>query len=130
MNLTNFQYIQNYLEGSSWNPFQKPILTISNPATGEKFGQIPNSNSEDVELAVRAAEKAFVSWSISSPEHQFKVLNKIAELINAHIEELALAETTDNGKPIWLSKRVDIPEPLPTFVFLPPAYCILRPKVM
>jgi aminomuconate-semialdehyde/2-hydroxymuconate-6-semialdehyde dehydrogenase len=50
-------------------------------------------------------------------EERFKILNRIAELIDAHLEELALAETNDNGKPLWLSKQVDIPRASANFRF-------------
>jgi aminomuconate-semialdehyde/2-hydroxymuconate-6-semialdehyde dehydrogenase len=117
MNLTNFQYIQNYIGGEFVEPASKLYIDNINPATDEKFGQIPNSNHEDVEHAVKAAEQAFPSWSVSSVESRFKILNRIAELIDEHLEELALAETTDNGKPLWLSKRVDIPRASSNFRF-------------
>ncbi|MBK6329533.1 MAG: aldehyde dehydrogenase [Bacteroidetes bacterium] len=117
MNLTNFQYIQNYIGGELIEPLSKTYIDNINPATGEKFGQIPNSNQEDIALAVKAAEKAFVSWSVSTTETRFRILNKIADLIDTYIEELALAETTDNGKPLWLSKRVDIPRASSNFRF-------------
>jgi aminomuconate-semialdehyde/2-hydroxymuconate-6-semialdehyde dehydrogenase len=117
MNLTNFQYIQNYIGGEFIEPFSKVYIDNINPATGEIYGQIPNSNSEDVDMAVKAAEKALPGWSVSSVESRFKILNKIAELIDEHLDELALAETTDNGKPLWLSKRVDIPRASSNFRF-------------
>ncbi|HOZ50406.1 MAG TPA: aldehyde dehydrogenase [Chitinophagaceae bacterium] len=117
MNLTNYQYIQNYIGGDFVEPLSKSYLQNINPATGEVYGQIPNSNADDVDRAVAAAEKAFPSWSLSTPEFRFKVLNTIAELIDEHLDELALAETTDNGKPLWLSKRVDIPRASSNFRF-------------
>jgi aminomuconate-semialdehyde/2-hydroxymuconate-6-semialdehyde dehydrogenase len=66
---------------------------------------------------VTAAKKAFPSWSVTPAEKRFQILNRIAELIDEHLEELALAETTDNGKPLWLSKRVDIPRASANFLF-------------
>jgi len=117
MNLSNYQYIQNYIGGEFVEPLSKVYLQNTNPATGEVFGQIPNSNSEDVDRAVAAAEKAFPAWSVSTPECRFKILNKIAELIDEHLDEMAMAETTDNGKPLWLSKRVDIPRASSNFRF-------------
>lgn len=81
------------------------------------MGQIPDSNEKDVNIAVEAAKKAFVKWSITSPEERFRILNRIAELIDAHLPELALAETNDNGKPLWLSKKVDIPRASANFRF-------------
>lgn len=117
MNLSNYQYIQNYIGGDFTEPLSKNYLQNVNPATGEVFGQIPNSNSDDVNRAVIAAEKAFPSWSVSTPEYRFKIMNRIAELIDEHLDEMALAETTDNGKPLWLSKRVDIPRASSNFRF-------------
>jgi aminomuconate-semialdehyde/2-hydroxymuconate-6-semialdehyde dehydrogenase len=117
MNLTNFQYIQNYIGGEFTEPLSKQYIDNINPATGEKYGQIPNSNAEDVDAAVKAAQKAFPSWSVSSAESRFKILNRIAELIDENLDVLALAETTDNGKPLSLSKRVDIPRASSNFRF-------------
>ena len=117
MNLSNYQSIQNYIGGEFVEPLSNAYLQNINPATGEVFGQIPNSNSHDVDAAVAAAEKAFPSWSVSTPEFRFKILNRIAELIDEHLDEIALAETTDNGKPLWLSKRIDIPRASSNFRF-------------
>ena len=88
-----------------------------NPATGEVFCQIPDSDESDVEAAVHAAQKAFPSWSVTPVEERFRILNRIAELIDAHLDELALAETNDNGKALWLSKKVDIPRASANFRF-------------
>lgn len=88
-----------------------------NPATGEVYGLIPDSGYKDVEWAVRAAQKAFPAWSITPAEERFKILNRIAELIDEQLDELALAETNDNGKPLWLSKKVDIPRASANFRF-------------
>jgi len=117
MNLSNYQSIQNYIGGEFVEPLSNVYLQNINPATGEVLGKIPNSNSHDVDAAVAAAEKAFPSWSVSTPEFRFKILNRIAELIDEHLDEIALAETTDNGKPLWLSKRVDIPRASSNFRF-------------
>jgi aminomuconate-semialdehyde/2-hydroxymuconate-6-semialdehyde dehydrogenase len=117
MNLSNFQYIQNFIGGEFKEPLSKIYIDNINPATGEKYGQIPNSNHEDVEAAVKAAKMAFPAWSTSSTETRFKILNRIAELIDENLDILALAETTDNGKPLWLSKRVDIPRASSNFRF-------------
>jgi len=117
MNLSDYQHIQNYIDGELCEPKAKQYLDNINPATGEKYGQIPNSDHEDVERAVQAAQSAFVTWSTTPIEERFMILNRIAELIDKHLEELAHAETTDNGKPLWLSKRVDIPRASSNFRF-------------
>lgn len=117
MKLSNYAYIQNYIGGDFCEPRSKTYLDNINPATAEKFGQIPNSNQDDVNDAVAAAKKAFPAWSVSKPEERFRILNRIADLIDEHLDELALAESTDNGKPLWLSKRVDIPRASSNFRF-------------
>ncbi len=81
------------------------------------FCQIPDSNEKDIAIAVSAAKKAFLKWSVTPVEERFEILNRIATLIDEHLDELALAETTDNGKPLWLSKRVDIPRASANFRF-------------
>jgi len=66
---------------------------------------------------VGAAKAAFPKWSGTPAEEKFKILNRIAELIDNNLDVLALAETNDNGKPLWLSKRVDIPRASSNFRF-------------
>lgn len=80
-------------------------------------GQIPDSNEKDINVAVAAAKNAFPAWSVTPVEERFKILNRIAELIDKNLDELALAETNDNGKPLWLSKQVDIPRASANFRF-------------
>lgn len=109
--------LENYIDGQMLAPHSGQYLDNVNPATGAVFCAVPDSGAEDIERAVQAAQKAFVQWSVTPAEERFKVLNKIAALIDAHSEELALAETTDNGKPLWLSRRVDIPRASANFRF-------------
>jgi acyl-CoA reductase-like NAD-dependent aldehyde dehydrogenase len=80
-----------------------------NPANGELLATCIDAGKEDVDLAVSAAWKAFESWKNVSPGDRAAVLLKIADLIDANAEKLALVETLDNGKPIRETKAVDIP---------------------
>jgi aminomuconate-semialdehyde/2-hydroxymuconate-6-semialdehyde dehydrogenase len=109
--------ILNFINGEFTEPIDKNYIVNINPATAEVNGQIPDSNGHDVQLAVDAAAKAFPLWSRISLEKRFILLNKIAELIDANCEEFALAETTDNGKPLWLSRVMDIPRASSNFRF-------------
>lgn len=109
MNLQIPETIQNYINGQFVDPIKGQYLDNVNPATGAVYGQIPNSMKEDVDAAAEAAEKAFISWSKSNPEDRFRIMNRMAELIEENLDFFALAETNDNGKPLSLSKRVDIP---------------------
>ena len=110
-------HLENFIGGNFIGPLSGEFLDGINPATAEIFCQIPNSNKKDIEIAVTAAQKAFPEWSNTSAEKRFCILNKIADLIDEHLDELALAETNDNGKPLWLSKEVDIKRASENFRF-------------
>ncbi|HEX6168313.1 MAG TPA: aldehyde dehydrogenase [Chitinophagaceae bacterium] len=110
-------HLENYIGGNFIAPLSGKFIDNINPATGEVYGQIPDSNEKDIEAAVLAAQKVFPKWSVTPVEERFKILNRIAELIDANLDQLAFAETNDNGKPLWLSKRVDIPRASANFRF-------------
>ncbi|MEJ7626148.1 MAG: aldehyde dehydrogenase [Ferruginibacter sp.] len=110
-------HLENFIGGKFTGPLDKKFIENYNPATGNLSGMIPDSNEKDVEAAVVAARAAFNSWSTTSAEERFKVLNKIADLIDENLIALATAETNDNGKPLWLSKKVDIPRASANFRF-------------
>ena len=110
-------HLENYIGGNLIGPLSGNFIDNFNPATGEIVGQIPESNEKDINIAVEAAKKAFPAWSVSPVEQRFRILNRIAELIEENLEELAIAETNDNGKPLWLAKEVDIPRASSNFRF-------------
>jgi aminomuconate-semialdehyde/2-hydroxymuconate-6-semialdehyde dehydrogenase len=109
--------LQNFIGGEFLAPAGGKYMDNIDPATGKISGQIPDSNEEDVEKAVVAAKAAFPEWSTTPAEKRFLILNKIAELIDVNLNEIALAETNDNGKPLWLSKTIDIPRASSNFRF-------------
>jgi len=109
--------ISNYIGGVFCPPAGNKYIDNVNPATGAVYSRTPDSGPEDVDRAAEAAQAAFGSWSATPAEERFRVLNRIAELIEAHLDELALAETNDNGKPLWLSRKVDIPRASSNFRF-------------
>ena len=117
MNLTVPYHLENFIDGHFIGPLSGQFIDNTNPATGEVYGQIPNSNEKDINIAVKAAKKALISWSTMPVEKRFVILNKIAELIDENIDELSIAETVDNGKPLWLSKQMDIPRAASNFRF-------------
>lgn len=117
MNLAAPQHIANYIGGTMQAPLDGKYMDNVNPATGDIYSQTPDSNLKDVEEAVGAAKAAFPGWSTTPADERFRILNRIAELIDDNLDALALAETNDNGKPLWLSKRVDIPRASSNFRF-------------
>ncbi|HET6996050.1 MAG TPA: aldehyde dehydrogenase family protein, partial [Chitinophagaceae bacterium] len=117
MNLSAYSDIENFINGEFQPTRSGNYIDNINPATLEVIGKIPDSNEKDVSEAVEAAKKAFAAWSVTPVEKRFQILNRIAGIIDEHLNELALAETTDNGKPLWLSKKVDIPRASANFRF-------------
>lgn len=117
MKLTVPQRIENFIGGNFSAPVNGKYIDNIDPSTGKISGEIPDSDQQDIELAVSAAQHAYPKWSTASPEERFIILNKIATLIEENAEALAIAETNDNGKPLWLSKAVDIPRASSNFRF-------------
>jgi len=79
------------------------------PSNGEVLATCVNGTREDVDAAVKAAWKAFATWKDVNPQERAAMLLKIADLIDANAEKLAMVETMDNGKPIRETMGVDIP---------------------
>ena len=80
-----------------------------NPANGEHLAYFAEATKEDVDSAVKAARAALPAWSKTSPIERQNILLKIADIIDANADHLALVETLDNGKPIRETKAADIP---------------------
>jgi acyl-CoA reductase-like NAD-dependent aldehyde dehydrogenase len=82
-----------------------------NPATGEELAQVAQAGPQDVDRAVQAAREAFESgpWSQTTGGERRQLLLALADLIDQHADELAELETLDNGKPLRISRRGDIP---------------------
>ena len=109
--------IQNYIDGTFVNPIQNEWIDNTDPSNGLVYGKIPNSCSKDVQVAYKAAQKAFIPWSETSIENRSSILLKIAHLIEANLNRFAEAESKDNGKPISVAKTVDIPRAASNFRF-------------
>ncbi len=117
MKLTVPSRLENFIGGNFTAPKAGKYINNVDPATGKVSGEIPDSDEQDIEAAMAAARSAFPKWSITPAEDRFLILNKIAQLIDENSEIIALAETNDNGKPLWLSKSVDIPRASSNFRF-------------
>ncbi len=91
-------------------------FATANPATGKAIAQIAEGEKADIDAAVKAARKAFESgsWSRMAPRDRKKVLLRFADLVEKNIEELALMETLNCGKPIGDSKGIDLPDSIET----------------
>ena len=103
------EIISNYINGKIVTPKKSNLIDVFNPSTGKVYAKCPNSNSADLDSAVKSANKAFNSWSKKSNEERSNILFKIANEIEKKQEQFALAETIDNGKPLNDSRNIDIP---------------------
>lgn len=93
----------------------KTFATV-NPATGKVLAQVAETDKADLDEAVAIARRTFESgsWSKAAPKDRKKVLLKFADLIEKNIEELALIETLDNGKPYADALGADLPDVIET----------------
>ena len=108
----SFTFEKEYglLIGGEWVKAEKgETFATYNPATNELLSTCANASAADVDKAVSAAQKAFESWSRTSPQERAALLLKAADTIEAHAAQLAEIETRDNGKPLRETTLVDVP---------------------
>lgn len=111
------QKILNYINGRLVEPASGQYLDNYNPSTGQVYSLIADSDARDVEEAVAAAEAAFPGWSGLPTQERSALLIRLSELIEKNLERFAVAESVDNGKPVWLARSVDIPRAVSNFHF-------------
>nr|WP_299204673.1 aldehyde dehydrogenase [uncultured Brumimicrobium sp.] len=109
--------IQNYINGKFVAPKAGNYFDNIEPSKGVAYSLIPDSQTEDVEAAIAAAQAAFPSWSGLSIEERGDWMMKLSEGIAARMTEFVEAESRDNGKPIKLAEHVDIPRAISNFKF-------------
>ncbi|MFZ1702215.1 MAG: aldehyde dehydrogenase [Pyrinomonadaceae bacterium] len=109
--------IENYIHGDLVAPASGVYLDNFDPSTGDVYSHIADSDSRDIERGVEAASNAFPGWSNTSAEARHDILMRLAGLIERDLEDLALAESIDNGKPVSLARAVDIPRAVSNFKF-------------
>lgn len=97
-----------------------------NPSTGKLLYFTSDSGKEEADMAVTAANQAFKTWSLTSTNYRAQILNKIADEIEKRLEEFAVAESSDQGKPVSLSRNIEIPRAIQNFRFF--ASAILNNK--
>jgi aminomuconate-semialdehyde/2-hydroxymuconate-6-semialdehyde dehydrogenase len=100
--------LQNYINGSLCNPIENNWLDNIEPATGKVYSRLPDSSQYDIDIAIEAAKSAQYSWANMSVEDRSAIMMNIADGIRNRFDEFAAAESKDQGKPLWLSKAMDI----------------------
>lgn len=110
---------QLLIGGRFQDAFSGKTFQSINPATDELIAEVAEADSPDVDAAVNAARAAFDNrkWRSMAARDRSKLMWKLGDLILQYADELAITETTDNGKPLFESRNVDIPMAAETFYY-------------
>ena len=95
-----------WIDGKWVSAVSGATYRVVNPATEEEIAQIPKGDERDVDLAVKAARKAFPLWSKTSQAERSAILVKIATMLREHVEEFAQIDALDHGTPINAARRM------------------------
>ncbi|HEV8546330.1 MAG TPA: aldehyde dehydrogenase [Candidatus Limnocylindrales bacterium] len=106
-----------FIDGQFHEAASGERFVTENPATGQPIARIAAGDAADIDAAVRAARRAFDDgrWSRRSPADRKAVLLRFADLLEANLEELALLDSLEAGKPITDCREVDVPDTVRTF---------------
>jgi acyl-CoA reductase-like NAD-dependent aldehyde dehydrogenase len=105
--LTELAAVEPFLVDGEWiTAGDRPVFDVLDPSTEEVLTTVVQATEDDVDAAVAAATRAHADrrWSGLAPIERGRILTRVADLIEAHLEELAVLETRDNGKPIERSR--------------------------
>ena len=99
----------HYIGGEFVEPVKGQYFENVSPITGKPFTEVGRGTAEDIDRAVDAAWRAFPAWKATTPAERAVILNKIADRIEENLEQIAVAETWENGKPVRETLAADIP---------------------
>ena len=100
---------RNIINGKAVEAADGATYDLVNPTTGEVYAAAPASGPEDVDRAMRAAEKAFEGWGDTTPAERQKALLKIADALEARADEFVRVESQNTGKPIQMTADEELP---------------------
>ena len=101
-------HYNNFIGGNFVAPVGGAYFDVLSPVDGKVFTRVARSQAEDVELAIDAARKAFLTWGKTSATYRSNILLKIADRVEENLEYLAAVETIDNGKAIRETINADL----------------------
>src|SRR5208337_4388588 len=109
-----------FINGKWVNSASGKTFPSYNPATGEILAQVAEGDREDIDRAVKAARKAFESgpWPEMSASQRGRLIWKLGDLIEQHLEEFAQLESLDNGKPLSVARVADVPLAVDLFRYM------------
>jgi len=100
---------ENFIGGEWVAPVDGKYFEAISPIDNQKMAMVPQSNKKDINIAVKAGYEAFDAWKLTSITERSTILNKIADIMEANLEALAIAESWDNGKAIRETINADLP---------------------
>lgn len=99
----------NFIGGDWVPPVGGEYFENISPVTGKVFTEVARSTGADIDKALDAAHAAAPAWGRTSPTERANILLKIADRMEAHLEDLAVIETWENGKPVRETMAADLP---------------------
>src|SRR5450432_2985592 len=112
------QTMRNVIDGELVESRSGETLPIVDPSTGEVFTHSPLSGAEDVDVAYRAAQRAFGGWRDATPKDRSLAMLRFADVLEAHGRELVELECRNTGKPLGLTESEELPQLLDTLRFM------------
>jgi aminomuconate-semialdehyde/2-hydroxymuconate-6-semialdehyde dehydrogenase len=109
--------LRHFIDGESRDPAMGGWLDVLDPATAAPFAQVARGDAADVDAAVAAAQRAFPAWSALPNSERSRWLEKLADGLEAGLEDFAHAESRDGGKPFKLAFDVEIPRAISNLRF-------------
>ena len=120
------QRFQNVINGELVDSVSGETYDVIDPTTGEVYAAAPMSGAEDVDRAYAAAAAAFESWGDSTPQDRAAAMLKIADAIEARVDEINEVECKDTGKPLHLTMSEEMPYASDHFRFFAGAARVLQ----
>jgi aminomuconate-semialdehyde/2-hydroxymuconate-6-semialdehyde dehydrogenase len=109
--------LSNFIAGELRGPLAGRYLDVYEPATGSVYARCPESDRADIDAAIAAATAAFTAWAATSVDHRARALHRIADIIEARMDDFVAAESRDSGKPAALARSLDIPRAIANLRF-------------
>jgi aminomuconate-semialdehyde/2-hydroxymuconate-6-semialdehyde dehydrogenase len=101
--------LTHWIDGEAREAASGRWLEVFDPATGQPFTEVARGDAADIEAAIGAARRAFPAWSALPNSERARWMEKLADALEARIEDFAHAESRDGGKPIRLAREIEIP---------------------
>ena len=110
-------HLSHWIDGEAREAASGRWIDVFDPATAKAFAQVAGGDAQDIEAAVAAAERAFPAWSALPNSERARWLEKLADAVEARLDDFAHAESRDGGKPIKLAREVEIPRAISNLRF-------------